>query len=357
MTRRLLNATAVGVVAGTASALLLALLDWATTVREANLWLITLLPLAGFVTGWLALRFGDAKVVFPGTVVSHLFGASAGREGTAVKVSASLADQLSDWLELTAEDRCDLLNAARSAGFASVFGTPMAGALYGLEAGFRLTALLPCFLAAFTGHFVTLAWGIHHTVYSVGPVSALSVPGLLAASVAGIAFGATGGAFRESVRLISSQMARWFDYAPMRPIAGGVVVAVAVWLLGTTRYVGLGIPVIVESFAHPLHPWDFAGRFAFTIVTLGTGFQGGEVTPLFFIGATLGNSLGAVLPLPFPLLAGMGFAAVFGAAARRPLASAVMAMEIFGPGVWLYSGIACAVSWLVQKRVPGPRSH
>ena len=112
------------------------------------------------------------------------------------------------------------------------------------------------------------------------------------------------------------------------------------------RYIGLGIPTIVEAFAHPLRPWDFAAKFVFTAVTLGFGFKGGEVTPLFFIGATLGNALGYVLPLPVPLLAGMGFAGVFAGAANTPVASTLLAMELFGSEAGIYAGIACVVSYL-----------
>jgi PII-like signaling protein len=135
-------------------------------------------------------------------------------------------------------------------------------------------------------------------------------------------------------------------YSPLRPFFGGVIVASAVFAIGTTRYIGLGIPTIVESFAHPSRPWDFAAKFLFTAVTLGCGFKGGEVTPLFFIGATLGNALSYVLPLPVPLLAGMGFCAVFAGAANTPIASTLMAMELFGSEAGVYAGIACVVSYL-----------
>ena len=132
----------------------------------------------------------------------------------------------------------------------------------------------------------------------------------------------------------------------MRPFTGGIIVALAVLAIGTTKYIGLGIPVIVQSFEVQLPPYDFALKMAFTIVTLAAGFKGGEVTPMFFIGAALGSALSLIIPLPVGLLAGMGFVAVFAGATNTPLACMLMGIELFGADCGIYVAIACVVSYL-----------
>ncbi|XGV95608.1 MAG: voltage-gated chloride channel family protein [Leptolyngbya sp. BL-A-14] len=374
-------ATVAGVLCGTASAALLVSLEWATDWREAHRWIIALLPLGGLLSGLIYHYVGKtveagnnllleeihnpkeiiplrmAPLVLLGTVMTHFFGGSAGREGTALQMGASLADQLTRFLTLKGADRRILLMTGISGGFASVFGTPLAGAIFGLEVltigKVRYDGLFPCMVAAIVGDYVTLKWGIHHTDYRLASIPLLrleniggSSAALLSAVFAGAVFGLVALLFAETTHRIGHIFKSRISYPPLRPFVGGMIVAIAVWLVGTTKYIGLGIPTIVEAFHTQLPPWDFAAKLAFTALTLGAGFKGGEVTPLFYIGATLGNALSLILPLPSSLLAGMGFVAVFGAAANTPLASTIMAMELFGLPAGAFAGIACVVSYV-----------
>jgi H+/Cl- antiporter ClcA len=166
--------------------------------------------------------------------------------------------------------------------------------------------------------------------------------------LAGIAFGLCAASFSKIIHYVSAIFKSKIAYAPLRPFIGGIIISVAVLAIGTTKYIGLGIPTIVQSFDQQLPIYDFALKMAFTIVTLAAGFKGGEVTPLFFIGATLGSALSMFIPLPTGLLAGMGFVAVFAGATNTPLACILMAIELFGAECGIYVAIACVVSYLLS---------
>ena len=290
--------------------------------------------------------------IYLGTIATHLFGGSAGREGTALQMAGGIADQLTKPLRLSDEDRKTLIIAAVAAGFGAVFGTPLAGAIFAMEFFFvgklRYNSIFPAFAAAILANQVTHLWHAEHTVYHIPSVPPTTLLNLGYAVIAGIVFGICAATFSKTLKFSGQFFKARIKYPPFRPLVGGAVLALIIYSMGTTQYIGLGIPTIVTSFEQQMPVYAFAIKIALTVITLAAGFKGGEVTPLFFIGATLGSALAVVLPLPVALLAGMGFVAVFAGATNTPLACTLMALELFGSQCGVYVAVACIVAYFLS---------
>jgi H+/Cl- antiporter ClcA len=392
----ILLAGVLGMLTGSSCALFLWLLEHCSRLQAENTWLLWLLPVAGVLIGLVYSTIGKstelgnnlilneihepgngvplrmAPLVLLSTLVTHLFGGSAGREGTAVQMGGSLASGFSRLIPwLSTEDKKILLTAGIASGFAGVFGTPVAGMIFAIEvlmAGrLNSTSILPCMIAAIVGDQACLAWGIGHTQYSIAsllPVGTAShaapVNGrlLLCTVFAGVAFGLASLMFSEGSHALSRQFKTLIPNPLLRPFVGGALVIILFLIAGTDDYLGLGVTAaddqsvtIVKAFqAGGAKTWSWLWKLVFTVVTLSSGFKGGEVTPLFFIGATLGNTLSLHLGVPPDLFAGLGFVAVFAAATNCPLASTVMAVELFGGEYLLYFAVACLVACFVSGR-------
>lgn len=367
---------AVGIMAGAASALFLWSLDLATQTRGTHPWLLFLLPLAGAAIGYLyahhgreatggtnlllerihdlsgVIPFRMAPLVLVTTVATHLFGGSAGREGTAVQMGGTLADLLVRPLKLSGEDRRLLLMAGIAGGFGSVFGTPLAGAIFGLEVlaigRVRYDALLPCLVASIVGDVVCRGLGIHHHIYAAASTFTLTpmVAGWMVVAAGFFALASVG--FIELTHRIQ-RLGQTMKGGPyLRPVVGGLVIVALTLAVGNQDFNGLGIPLIERAFAGNVLPYAFLLKILFTSITLGSGFKGGEVTPLFCIGATLGCTFAQVTHQDPALFAALGFVAVFAGAANTPLACAIMGIELFGSHLAVPLTVACVLTYLLS---------
>lgn len=368
----------IGGLVGSAGALFLWSLQLVTNTREENLWIVLLLPLAGLIIGWgyykqgkgiekgnnllidefhapvKTIPFKMAPMVFLGTLLTHLGGGSAGREGTALQIGASITDQYNRFFKLKSIQRKTLIILGISGGFAAVFGTPLAGAIFSLEVlrtkKIHPFFIIPTFSVAFVSNYVCHTWGVEHTIYQIPEVATISFVTICWSVLAGICFGLTARMFSYQKKLWKYVAYKAIPLEAIRPFIGGIVILIIVFAMGTSKYIGLGIPIIEAAFSYELKPYDFIIKLLLTAFTLGFGFKGGEVTPLFFMGATLGNALFWIIPLPMGLLAGMGFVAVFAGATNTPIACAIMGMELFGMESGLFFIIACFVAFLCSGK-------
>lgn len=377
LARTALLAVLVGVLAGLSSAAFIESLDWATNTRESNSALLWFLPLGGFMVGLgyhllgPGLERGSGLVVeqlvvttrpvpfrlswlvFIGSVITHVFGGSAGREGAAVQISAGMADPLARKFALDGARRTELLTAAVAGGFGAVFGVPFAGVIFALEIRrpHRPTpsTIVSTLLSSFIGDATVRALGVEHAVYpqladvnwSITLIPQLAVVAILCGLVARLFVTATHG-----VRSIATKLISWH---PLRPAIGGTLVMLLVSVFAWREYSGLSTPLAVDAMDGDVVAF-WLPKLLLTAITIGSGMVGGEVIPLFVIGSLFGGGCAHVFGADVALMSTVGASAVLGAAANVPLACAVMGVELFGTSEPLALLLVCALAYVASGR-------
>lgn len=382
----------VSIVTGSIIAFFLWLLNSAIQFRFRHAWLLYLLPLAGVFIHLIYQSIGKSSekgnnliieeinahntgipvemtpLILLTTVLTHLFGGSAGREGTAVQIGASIAAWFARKFRLEGVDMRIMLTAGVAAGFGAVFGTPLTGAVFAMEVliigRIQYDAIIPALIASLIGDLTVSAWQIEHFHYHIETLQqssyflkdSLHFDLLLLAKVifAAILFGLTSFLFAGLVHEIKNGCQQLFKSKWMVPFLGGLVIIALTLILGKPDYLSLGVnaeypgAITIPSAFHTggADMLSWLWKIIYTAVTLGTGFKGGEVTPLFYIGATLGNTLAGFLNAPVSLFAALGFLAVFAGATNTPLACTIMGIELFGGEHILLFAVACFTAYI-----------
>ncbi|MDY2778190.1 MAG: chloride channel protein [Collinsella sp.] len=359
---------------GVAAWAFLSALDAVTGLRERNLAWFALLPAVSLSTAWLyrtrGLRSGRgnnlvidsavggdsiharmAVLTFFCSIATHLAGGSAGREGTAVQIGGTLASNVSRLFHLADRDHHDLMLSSISAAFGGVFGTPLAGAFFGMEMCYvgklDYSSALYCLVASFTGDAVSRLLGTGHAVHAIGAVPALDIRSAALTAAAGICFGLVARAFSYAIRMVRSFYAQRFRSYLLAALVGSLVLLGAYALMGAWRYAGLSEWLVEAGFRGETTPIDALAKLIFTALTLGAGYQGGEVTPLFGIGASLGGWLGTAAGVDPSFAAALGMIGVFGAALNVPISTIMLGIDLFGGEAAAYFVITAFVGYLV----------
>ena len=362
----------VGIASGLLSSSFLHSLAWVTAFRQDNPLLIWGLPVFGFIFGLIIRRIPhhinegvpyilmeldnqEARVspwmapfIFLSSLGTHLFGGSAGREGVGVIMGASAAHLIPRFKHSYIEMRPYLIYAGMAAGFSSIFGTPFAAVFFAFELhafkDIKKKSLFICtMLASFAGFVVSHFLGPSHQRFHV--TFSYSTEIIFYVVIAGISSGAGAHLFYWGLKAYTQLISKIFPSVEWKLFTGGLLISGLVFFTNSYDYAGIGTDVIAQSFISQMEPYDFIMKCLLTIMTLSIGFKGGEVTPLFFMGATLSNGIAHLLNFKnYSLSSSLGMVGLFGAVTGTPLASGIMGVELFGWEAGALSLVCCFLS-------------
>ena len=368
-------ATVAGAIVGGATGLFLEALGWATnTAHQFSYWYL-FLPVGMFLSALLvkylapdaeghgtekvieAVHKRSGKIALPvvpvklvATVVTLAVGGSAGKEGPCAQIGAGLTSLFSDLLKFDDHDRKKLVICGISAGFAAVFGTPIAGSIFGVEVLFigsiLYDVLLPSFIAGITAYQVSSSLGVTYFHEAVSVVPVFTEGFLLKVMASGIFFGICSIILIEMLKMCERVSHRLRMWDPLKGAVGGAFLVILA-LVFSTDYLGLGLRPIEDALRGQSGDWyAFLLKPLFTAVTLSFGGSGGIVTPIFFIGSTAGTFFAHITGLNVATFAAIGLVATLAGSTNAPIAASIMSVELFGPAIAPYATVACVISYL-----------
>ena len=364
--RWLITAAFTGLLVGAVGTLFYYAMSFVTGYRTAHPMLIFLLPFAGLLIIFLYRVSGQynntgtnlvlssiqsdnhisvkvAPLIFVSTLITHLFGGSAGREGAALQIGGSLGDFLAQILHFDEKDKKLMIMCGMSACFSAVFAMEV------ISVGImHYSALVPCVISSLTASMIARHFGAMPEVFPITDLPALTALTVGQTILAAAAFAAISVVFCIALHLAEHMYKKFIANPYLRVFVGGVIVLALTLILRTNDYNGAGMPMIARCFEGSIPPYAFIMKIIFTAATLGAGFKGGEIVPSFFIGATLGCVIGPLLGLPAALCAGCGMVGVFCGVTNSPITSLLISFELFGFEGMPYYLITIAVSYMLS---------
>lgn len=353
------------------------LVEYATEYRMHNSKIIWLLPVAGLVIVFLYERANmlggkgtnlilmtirtesdkphlvTAPLIFSTTIITHLFGGSAGREGAALQLGGSIAGYIGEKIGLEQKDITIITMCGMSGAFAALFGTPLTSAIFSMEVisvGIMYySAIVPCVISAVIGSEIAKAFGIAPTFFMVDFIPAIDMFTVGKVIILGGLCAIVSYIFCTALHTSSNLYAKYFKNPYIKIVVAGVLVSVFTFVIGTTDYNGAGMDVIGRAITNgEVKPLAFILKIILTALTLGAGYKGGEIVPAFFVGATFGAFAAQFLGLPVGFGGALGLIGVFCAATNCPLTSTIISIELFGVDGLIYFAIIAGVSYMLS---------
>ena len=350
-------------------------LSFVTVLRVQNTWLIFLLPAGGLVIAGLyhllhnendngtnlvlsAIHSNDelplrmAPLIFISTLVTHLFGGSAGREGAALQMGGSIGNALGKLFRFDEKDKHVMIMCGMSAAFSALFGTPMAAAILPMEivsvGVMYYIALVPCVISSLVAHGIAYSFGVTNTLFAIDHVPAFRITSAVKISVLAILCALVSIIFCVMLHKSEELYKRFFKNAYLRVFVGGCIIIVLTLLVGNQSYNGTGINIIEQCINGTVRPEAFLLKMIFTALTLGAGYKGGEIVPSFFTGAAFGCLFGNLLGFSPTLCTAVGMTAVFCGVTNCPITSLLISFELFGYDGTPYFLLAIAFSYMLS---------
>lgn len=351
------------------------LVELATETRVSHGWLLWLLPLGGLLIVFLyrsagmgddrgtnlvidSVRSGEklpvvmAPLIFVSSVITHLLGGSAGREGAALQIGGSIGAGLGRLMRLNEKDLRVITMCGMSAVFAAIFGTPLTAAIFAMEVVsvgvLHYAAIVPCLLSATIGYSIACGFGIEPVSFTVPFIPELGVVSLLQTILLGGLCALVSILFCVTMHTVGKLYKKYIPNQYLRAAAGGCLVILLTLLVGTRDYNGAGMDVITAAISGTSRPEAFLLKLIFTALTLGAGFKGGEIVPSFFIGSTFGCAVAPLMGMHPGFGASLGLVAMFCGVVNCPITSLLLSIELFGTqGILLYA-IVCAISYMLS---------
>ena len=365
----------VGLIGGAVGSLFHTSIDFVTQLRDATPWLMLFLPVGGVVIAGMyqlfkkqgridtnrvlesvssdeKIPFVMAPLIFISATITHLLGGSAGREGAALQLGGSIGYKIGKLFKFKSSDMHIIVMAGMSAVFAALFGTPVAAAIFAIEVAcvgvFHHTALLACIISAFSGYQVALWFDIAPVKFDILPFGGYTPEIIAKCIIIASLCALVSILFCTAIRKTEKLADTFVKNSYFSGFLGGLIIIALTFLVGTYDYNGAGMDVIENAIGGNAKPEAFILKIIFTVITIVAGFKGGEIVPAFFIGSTFGCLMGNVLGIDPGFGAALGFVALFCGVTNCPLASLILALEVFGSDWIVIFALICAISYIMS---------